>query len=134
MADGVTIEIKGTEKIDQALKRLHGLGARKRDVTKVFSTGMKPLIGEGKNQATVSTGRLRRSIKFRTSKRYKNIWYVFAGRNKNPRSDAFYAHIVGKKNPFMSRAWNAKGESVVKAIEDGLMDLVQKIITSGNGR
>lgn len=146
--DGVSIEVYGSEKIDQALKRLHYLSARKRDVTDVFRRSLKPLITAGKATAPMSSGgvrgsryasrnhragQLRRSIKFLTSKRYVNVWYVRAGRTKQETTDAWYAHMVGKgtkrmkANPFMDRAWNSTGNQVIKDLEDGLMALGQRL-------
>lgn len=137
--DGVTVEIIGTEKIDQALKRLHSLSARKRDVTDVFRRSMKPLITAGKSEAPVKTGRLRRSIKFKTSKKYPNVWYVLAGSSKAASQNAYYAHMVGRghkvrngsnrldANQFMDRAWNSTGNQVIKDLEDGLMNLAHKL-------
>ena len=139
MKDGVSIEIVGTEKIDQALKRLHELSARKRDVTDVFRRSMKPLISAGRSAAPIGSSRLRRSIKFTTSKKYKNVWYVRAGRNKSSRAAAYYAQLVGQghvtrngktrvqPNPFMDRAWNSVGGQVLNDLEIGLWQLGQRL-------
>lgn len=131
--DGVTITIEGTERIDQALKRLHSLSARKRDVTNVFRRAIKPLITAGKAEAPVRSGRLRRSIKFKTSKKYPNVWYVLAGSSTAVSQNAYYAHMVGrgtkkiKANPFMDRAWNLTGNQVINDLETGLWALGDKL-------
>ena len=148
MADGVTITIEGTAGIDAAFKRLHDLGSRKRDITKIFSNNMRPLMQAGKATApksksggrskmyasrTHSAGTLRRSIKFATSKKFANVWYVVARRSKSSNSDAWYAHMVGqgtkhqRANPFMDRAWEATKGGVLSGLERDLMALGQKL-------
>jgi len=149
MAD-FTITIEGTEQIDLALKRLREAGSRKRDVTKVFSQSVRPLISAAKATAPMNkrartssreyesrrhtAGTLKRSIKFKTSKRYHNIWYVVPQRGRKANYDAWYAHMVGEgtkrgitPNPFMQRAWNTAGNHVVKNIETGLWNLLRRV-------
>lgn len=149
MADGVTIRIEGTERINAQLEKLKGMSARKRDVTKIFSTNMNVLkkaaqaaapIGKRKTSSRKyesrvhMPGTLRRAIKFKTSKRYGKTWYVVPERGKSKRFDAWYAHYVGfgtksgqRANPFMDRAWSATKERILSGIENGLYALIQQI-------
>lgn len=153
MADGVTITIEGTQEIDNLLMRLAGAGARKRDVTAVYRKAMAPVVKAGKAAAPLSSrpviktrlasrvharGTLRRAIKFKTSRRQHNVWYVVPDRGANKKYDAWYAHFVGRgtvrgitANPFMDRAWAVAGKGTIKGIEDGLFALMEKIWKHG---
>jgi hypothetical protein len=150
MGDGVTITIEGTAQIDAAIKRLYGLGARKRDMSKIFKDNMQPLIAAGKAQAPKGnykttgkqrltsrahkSGTLKRSIKFKVSKKFKSVYYVLAGGSNSPGTNAWYAHMVARgtkrgitANLFMDRAWDSLGNSILSGIEKDLWQLGDKL-------
>ena len=125
---------------DKAVNRLYQMHEiRRRDVADVFRKADRPLVSAAKQAAGKSkkgmiskkypsrshtAGHLRREIKFKTSKKYKFVYYVNSG--------AFYsmAYIKGHKgwpgNPFMERAIRQTESQVSNDIKKGLMKLTQK--------
>jgi hypothetical protein len=134
---GTTIEVDFSE-LNQAVDRLYKMGeVRRRDIAKVFRDASRPQIQTAKRNAgkskkgayslqydsrTHPAGNLRKSIKFVTSKKFKNVYYVNAG--------AWYSMIYAgghgsfAGNPFMSNAINSTETSVTNNIREGLFKLI----------
>lgn len=131
------IDFSEYEKAVNRLYQMHEI--RRRDIAAVFRNADKSLVRAAKQAAGKSkkgmiskkypsrshtAGHLRREIKFKTSKKYKFVYYVNSG--------AFYsmAYIKGHKgwagNPFMERAIRQTEAQVSNDIKNGLMKLTQK--------
>jgi hypothetical protein len=135
----VTLKISGTPEVIRALDRLQMMPeVRKRDITAIFRKNMKQLQVAGAAAAPISKGRktsgtLRKSFKFKTSKKYKNTWYVLPEKGRKAKFDAWYAHFhLGtrrgmKVNRFMDRAWRSVGNKVMSGIKDDLLKLIKKV-------
>lgn len=126
-----------------ATERAYRMGeVRKRDISKVFRDSNRQTIKTAKGLATKSdrgayslqyssrthtAGALRRGIKFKTSKRYKLVYYV--------RSMVWYSAIYNTRSlrrkkfgglQFIERAWQIIQGPVTYQIKDGLGRLTQK--------
>ena len=94
----------------------------------------KPIAAEGKKTAPVLTGRLRRAITAKAARYEKPgaIATINPGKKRQDTKGAYYRYIVvsgisSRKispNPFMDRAWAAKGQDALKIFEKTIEDLI----------
>ena len=130
---------------EAAVNRAYQMGeVRKRDITDIFRKADRAIINAAKASAGKSpkgmiskkypsrshpSGFLRRNIKFKTSKKYKMVWYVNSG--------AFYsmAYIQGHKgwagNPYMEKSIRQTESSVTNDIRAGLKSLIERTWKNG---
>ena len=130
---------------EAAINRAYKMGEiRKRDITDIFRKADRTLVsaakaGAGRSQKGMiskkypsrshPSGFLRRNIKFKTSKKYKMVWYVNSG--------AFYSmayikgHHAWQGNPFMERAIRQTESSVTNDIRAGLKTLIERTWKNG---
>jgi len=146
----VRLTIHGTKDVIRGLDALAAMdNVRKRDISAIFSKNMKILRTAARNEAPKSKrlrtyskqyasrrhepGTLKRSLKFKTSKRFKHRWYIVADRGRKAKYDAWYTHFLlgtsqgQEPNRFMDRAWASVGNSVMNGIANDLQNLIQKV-------
>ena len=134
----LTVDLTG---YNASIKRLYEMGeVRRRDIADIFRKADKGIISTAKQTVRVSDkgayskqyasrthpkGFLRRSIKFKVSKKYKLVYYV------NP--DAWYSQIYSTGhgsfmgNRFMERAVSIRGSQAERLVRKGLDALIQRI-------
>ena len=139
-----TFNIDFTE-LNQAINRAYQMGdIRKRDISAVFRKADRSLVSVAKRSAGKSphgmtsikypsrshpSGFLKRNIKFKTSKKYKLVYYVNSG--------AFYsmAYVKGHHsfagNQFMQKAIDQTQTEVVNKIRNGLGQLTERTWRNG---
>jgi hypothetical protein len=141
MATSLTVDHRD---FDRSINNLLEMGnVRRRDIAKIFKDADREIINKAKGLAGRSekgvqsnrrypsrnhpAGNLRRSIVFRTSKRYKLVYYVIV--------KAWYDQIyIGgtkfykppKEHPFIRNAVAMTNTSVTNKIRDALGKLTQK--------
>ena len=128
-----------------AVKRAYEMGeVRRRDIADVFRKADRLMVTTIKSQAPKGTrdvvskkypsrshkrGFLRKSIKFKVSRKYKFVYWVNPG--------AWYSNIViaghgnVPANAFVERAANQVEGAVVKDIKDGLGRLTERVWNHG---
>ena len=133
-----TVDMTG---YNASIKRLYEMGeVRRRDIADIFRKADKGIISSAKSTVAVSKkgayskeyasrthakGFLRKSIKFKVSKKFKLVYYV------NP--DAWYSMIYARGhgrfmgNPFMERAISIRGGQAERLVRKGLDDLIQRV-------
>lgn len=130
---------------EQAINRAYAMGeVRKRDISAIFRKADRRIVNSAKATAGRSpkgmiskkypsrshpSGWLKRNIKFKTSKKYKLVYYVNSG--------AFYSmayvkgHAGWKGNPFMETAIRNTETAVTNDIRNGLKQLTERVWKNG---
>ncbi len=140
----VDFKIDFTE-FEQAVKRAYQMGeVRKRDITAIFRNANRRLVSAAKGAAGKSAkgmisrrylsrshpaGFLKRNIKFKTSKKYKMVWFVNSGAYYSPAYIKGHGGWAG--NPFMERAIRQTESGVVEDIRKGLAQLTERVWSNG---
>jgi hypothetical protein len=133
-----TVDLTG---YNASIKRLYEMGeVRRRDIADIFRKADKGVLSMAKATVRVSKkgayskeyasrthpkGYLRKSIKFKVSRKFKMVYYVNPG--------AWYAMIYTRGhgrfmgNPFIERAVLIRGSQAERLVRKGLDELIQRV-------